>query len=105
MDSTILDGRYRLRELLGRGGMGQVGRAFDERIGREVAVKIVTAADLTDEALARFDREARIAGKVSGPSIVTVHDYGHDTFGGETVPYLVMELVVGRTLSDRVRAD
>ncbi|MFL6110225.1 MAG: protein kinase domain-containing protein [Catenulispora sp.] len=105
MDGNMLDGRYRLQELLGRGGMGQVWRAFDERIGREVAVKIVTAANLTDDALARFDREARIAGKVSGPSIVTVHDYGHDAFRGETVPYLVMELVVGRTLSERVRTD
>ncbi|MBW8806015.1 MAG: serine/threonine protein kinase [Catenulisporales bacterium] len=105
MDGSMLDGRYRLQELLGRGGMGQVWRAFDERIGREVAVKIVTAATLTDDALARFDREARIAGKVSGPAIVTVHDYGHDAFRGETVPYLVMELVVGRTLAERVRAD
>ncbi|NUP49952.1 MAG: serine/threonine protein kinase, partial [Catenulispora sp.] len=105
MTDAVLDGRYRLGTLLGRGGMGEVWRAHDTRIGREVAVKIVTAGGLTDEALARFDREARIAGNVSGPSIVTVHDYGHDEYRGETVPYLVMELVAGRTIADRVRAE
>ncbi|WP_344658121.1 protein kinase domain-containing protein [Catenulispora subtropica] len=105
MADGVLDGRYRLRTLLGRGGMGEVWRAHDTRIGREVAVKIVTRGGLSDEALARFDREARIAGNVSGPSIVTVHDYGHDEYGGETVPYLVMELVAGRTIAERVRAD
>ena len=105
MTDAVLDGRYRLLALLGRGGMGEVWRAHDTRIGREVAVKIVTAGGLGDDALARFDREARIAGNVSGPSIVTVHDYGHDEYRGETVPYLVMELVAGRTIGDRVRRD
>ncbi|MFD0638576.1 serine/threonine-protein kinase [Catenulispora yoronensis] len=105
MADDVLDGRYRLVRLLGRGGMGEVWRAHDARIGREVAVKIVTAGGLTDEALARFDREARIAGNLSGPSIVTVHDYGHDEYSGETVPYLVMELVAGRTIAERVRHD
>ncbi|NUR30511.1 MAG: protein kinase [Catenulispora sp.] len=105
MADEVIDNRYRLLELLGRGGMGEVWRAQDTRIGREVAVKIVTAGGLTDEALARFDREARIAGNMSGPSIVTVHDYGHDQYSGRPVPYLVMELVAGRTIADRVRRD
>ncbi|NUR61244.1 MAG: protein kinase [Catenulispora sp.] len=105
MTDVVLDGRYRLLALLGRGGMGEVWRAHDTRIGREVAVKIVTAGGLGDDALARFDREARIAGNVSGPSIVTVHDYGRDEYRGETVPYLVMELVAGRTIGDRIRRD
>src|SRR5690349_7647323 len=98
MDGSLLDGRYRLTARLAGGGMGEVWRAVDERIGRDVAVKIVTAARLTPDALARFDREARIAGNLSGPNIVTVHDYGQSVIGGETVPYLVMELVSGRTL-------
>jgi WD40 repeat protein len=105
MAQASLDGRYRLTRLLGRGGMGEVWQAHDDRIGRAVAVKIVTAAGVTDEALARFDREARIIGNLSGPSIVTVHDYGHDEYAGETVPYLVMELVAGRTIAARVRAE
>ncbi|MEY9888097.1 serine/threonine protein kinase/WD40 repeat protein [Catenulispora sp. MAP5-51] len=105
MAEVVLDGRYRLVRLLGRGGMGEVWRAHDARIGRDVAVKIVTAGGLTGEALARFDREARIIGNLSGPSIVTVHDYGHDEYAGETVPYLVMELVAGRTIADRIRTD
>jgi eukaryotic-like serine/threonine-protein kinase len=105
MAEVVLDGRYRLVRLLGRGGMGEVWRSHDARIGRDVAVKIVTAGGLTGEALARFDREARIIGNLSGPSIVTVHDYGHDEYAGETVPYLVMELVTGRTIADRIRTD
>ncbi|MEY9929937.1 serine/threonine protein kinase [Catenulispora sp. GP43] len=105
MAEVLLDGRYRLVRLLGRGGMGEVWQAHDARIGREVAVKIVTAGGLSGEALARFDREARIIGGLSGPSIVTVHDYGHDDYAGENVPYLVMELVAGRTIADRVRTD
>ncbi|ACU69689.1 serine/threonine protein kinase with WD40 repeats [Catenulispora acidiphila DSM 44928] len=105
MTEATLDGRYRLVRLLGRGGMGEVWQARDARIGRDVAVKIMTAAGLTAEASARFDREARIIGNLSGPSIVTVHDYGHDEYAGETVPYLVMELVAGRTIADRVRTQ
>lgn len=105
MAEVVLDGRYRLVRQLGRGGMGEVWRAYDNRIGREVAVKIVTAGGLSDENLARFDREARIIGNLSGPSIVTVHDYGHDVYAGETAPYLVMELVAGRTIADRIRKD
>ena len=105
MAEVLLDGRYRLVRLLGRGGMGEVWRAYDNRIGREVAVKIVTAGGLSEENLARFDREARIIGNLSGPSIVTVHDYGHDEYAGETAPYLVMELVAGRTIADRIRKD
>ena len=105
MAEVLLDGRYRLVRLLGRGGMGEVWLAYDNRIGREVAVKIVTAGGLSEENLARFDREARIIGNLSGPSIVTVHDYGHDEYAGETAPYLVMELVAGRTIADRIRTD
>lgn len=105
MADQLLDGRYRLVRLLGRGGMGEVWQARDDRIGREVAVKIVTAGGLSEENLARFDREARIIGGLSGPSIVTVHDYGHDEYAGQTVPYLVMELVAGRTIADRVRGE
>ena len=104
MEGRLLDGRYRLTARLESGGMGEVWRAYDERIGREVAVKIVTAARLTPDALARFDREARIAGGLSGPTIVVIHDYGHSDHGGDTVPYLVMELLTGRTLTKIVRS-
>ncbi|HEY7173398.1 MAG TPA: serine/threonine-protein kinase [Micromonosporaceae bacterium] len=95
----LLDGRYRLRSELGRGGMAAVWRADDERLARPVAVKLLDKAGLTDATmLARFDREARTAAAVAHPNVVSVHDVGVD----DGVPYLVMELVEGHSLADEL---
>lgn len=103
MTDRVLDARYRLIELLGSGGMGEVWRCHDPRIGRDVAVKVLLDVRVTDESLARFDRDARVAGRLASPFIVSVHDYGHGALDGRVVPYLVMELVDGETL-DQVMA-
>jgi serine/threonine-protein kinase len=97
-----LGGRYLLRGLLGRGGMGEVYEADDLRLHRRVAVKALRA-DLADDPriLARFRREARTAGSLNHPNIVAVHDAGAD--GGRA--YLVMELVHGRTLAEVIRSE
>jgi eukaryotic-like serine/threonine-protein kinase len=93
----VLDGRYRLRSVLGRGGMATVWLCDDMRLGRPVAVKILDRVGPIDPStLARFDREARTVARLAHPNIVTVHDVGVD--GG--VPYLVMELVDGTTVAD-----
>ncbi|MEE1784762.1 serine/threonine-protein kinase [Streptomyces sp. SP17BM10] len=104
-EGDVLDGRYRLVEELGRGGFGSVWLATDARMGRKVAVKVLLEEHAADrEAVSRFIREARTAGGLAGPHIVTVHDYGRVRTGagpgaGET-HYLVMEYVRGRSLAD-----
>ncbi|HEV2258537.1 MAG TPA: protein kinase [Streptosporangiaceae bacterium] len=91
----MLGGRYLLAGVLGAGGMATVWRARDEVLGREVAVKVLSPQYAADPGfLARFEREARHAAAVSHPRLVTVFDSGID--GG--TPFLVMELVTGRTL-------
>jgi len=90
-----LGSRYTLTEVLGTGGMATVWRARDEVLGREVAVKVLSPHYASDPGfLARFEREARHAASVSSPRLVTVFDSGID----EGTPFLVMELVTGRTL-------
>ena len=94
-----IDGRYRVLARIGRGGMGVVYRAEDERLEREVAVKVLRADLAHDlEARQRFVREAKSAARLAHPGVVSVLDQGSD---GETA-YLVMELVGGRTLRDIV---
>jgi len=96
----VLEGRYRILERLARGGMSTVYRALDQRLDREVAVKVMSAALSADPAFAdRFAREARIAARLSHLNAVSVYDQGCD---GEHV-FLVMELVRGRTLRDLLR--
>ncbi|HXW08354.1 MAG TPA: protein kinase [Vicinamibacterales bacterium] len=91
-----VDNKYRLEQLLGRGGMGAVYRARDMRLDRLVAVKVVRAELLGDhEARRRFRREAQIVARLQHPSIVSVYDYGTFPDGGA---YLVMELVRGEDL-------
>ncbi|WP_409059762.1 protein kinase domain-containing protein [Streptomyces sp. SYP-A7185] len=102
MRGRLLDGRYELLERLGAGGMGEVWRARDRSLGREVAVKVFvpperSGADEPAQLLARFRQEARAAASLDSPYIVAVHDHGTD---GDTA-YLVMALVQGRSL-DRV---
>ncbi len=90
--------RYRLGETLGRGGMGEVWKAYDERLNRDCAVKVLRQVE--DAASAeRFSREARTLASLRHPGVVTVYDYGVDA--GR--PYLVMELLPGPSLAELVR--
>jgi serine/threonine-protein kinase len=95
-------GRYQIRGEIGRGAMGAVYRAYDPKLGREVAVKlistVVASGDDHAEIAARFEREARVAAQLHHPHVVSVYDAGSD---GDTL-YLVMELVDGDTLSHRL---
>lgn len=95
------DGRYRLTGRLGRGGMAEVFAAEDVRLGRTVAVKLLRA-DLAEDPVskARFTREAQSVAGLNHHAIVAVYDSGEDFVGGQSVPYIVMELVEGRTIRD-----
>ncbi len=90
---------YRIVEKIGAGGMGEVYRARDEHLGRDVALKVLPAGTLGDEhARKLFRKEAQALSKLNHPNIATVHDF--DTQDG--VDFLVMELVEGVTLSDKL---
>jgi tetratricopeptide (TPR) repeat protein len=92
-------GPYQILGLIGAGGMGEVYRARDTRLGRDVAIKVLPAEFATDpERLKRFEREAKATAALSHPNILDVHDVG--TFEG--VPYLVEELLEGESLKDRL---
>ncbi len=103
----LIGGRYALGELLGRGGMAEVRKGTDTRLGRVVAVKRLRtdlASDVTFQA--RFRREAQSSASLNHPSIVAVYDTGEEpaTDGtGVSQPYIVMEFVAGRTLRDILR--
>jgi len=99
-----LGGRYELGELLGHGGMADVRKATDLRLGRTVAVKMLRT-DLAKDATfqARFRREAQSAASLNAPSVVAVYDTGEDELGGVRVPYIVMEYVEGQTLREVLR--
>ena len=88
-------GPYEIVAPLGAGGMGEVYRARDERLGRDVAVKVLHAESSTDpERLRRFEQEARAAGALNHPNLVAVFDTGRH----EGNPYVVFELLEGTTL-------
>ncbi len=93
---------YSLQEELGRGGMGIVYRARDERLGRDVAVKVLSSGSVaTTEEMERFYREARSAATLSHPHIATVYDIGEFVDeGGVSRPFIAMEYVDGEPLSD-----
>ena len=96
--------RYELGELLGHGGMADVRKATDLRLGRAVAVKMLRtdlALDATFQA--RFRREAQSAASLNAPSVVAVYDTGEDELNGVRVPYIVMEYVEGQTLRELLR--
>ncbi|MFC5953896.1 protein kinase [Streptomyces pratens] len=95
------DGRYRLTHRLGRGGMAEVFAAEDVRLGRTVAVKLMHT-DLAEDpiAKARFTREAQSVAGLNHHAIVAVYDSGEDIVGGQAVPYIIMEIVEGRTIRD-----
>jgi TolB-like protein/Flp pilus assembly protein TadD len=92
-------GPYEVVDLIGAGGMGEVYRARDPRLGREVAVKRVRGAEPTPDALRRFDHEARAAGALNHPNLLAVYDVGVEA----GMPYVVTELLEGETLRRRLR--
>ncbi len=97
-------GRYVIQEVLGRGAMGVVYRAHDPIIDREVALKTLRLdidSEMTEEFRERFFREARAAGRLSHPSIVTIHDVGEDESSG--LVFIAMEMIRGRNLREMFR--
>ncbi len=92
-------GPYEVVSLLGAGGMGEVYRAKDTRLGRDVAVKVLPRSFASDpDRLRRFEQEARATGMLNHPNILAVHDIGtHDG-----APYVVSELLEGQTLRQRI---
>ena len=91
--SHPLGSRYAIGEkMLGSGGMGEVIVAFDEQIGREVAIKRMRSAQPSQEELSRFVREARVQGRLEHPAVVPVHDLAYD---GSGKPYFVMKRLTG----------
>jgi serine/threonine protein kinase len=90
---------YQIRAAIGRGGMGEVLAAFDQRIGRDVAIKRMRGPHPSPDATARFLREARIQARLDHPAIVPVHELGTDEAGR---PYFTMKRLAGRTLGQRM---
>jgi eukaryotic-like serine/threonine-protein kinase len=95
MPETLIAGRYRLDELLGRGGMSEVWCATDTELGRRVAIKLLAPEADT----ARFEREAKAVASLASPNIMQLYDYGEE---GDR-PYMVLEYLSGGTLEDRLR--
>ncbi|WP_405883289.1 protein kinase [Streptomyces sp. NBC_01136] len=91
----LIAGRYRLRNAIGRGAMGEVWQAYDETLGRPVAVKLLISQDTDPTAVSRFHLEAQTAGRLSHPHVVGVLDFG--AYEGRL--FLVMELVEGDSLA------
>jgi eukaryotic-like serine/threonine-protein kinase len=100
----VLAGRYRIEEVIGRGGMGAVYRAVDECLGRPVAVKVINVAvsdpKQAKELRTRFQREARVAASLHHPNVIIVYDFGTDPELG--LDFLVMELLHGEDLANRM---
>src|SRR5213594_3196545 len=92
-------GRYEIISQLGAGGMGEVYRARDEKLNRDVAIKVLPATLSQDaDRLRRFEQEAQAAGALNHPNILSVYDVGtHDG-----APYVVSELLEGETLRERL---
>src|SRR2546428_13549452 len=92
-------GRYEIRSQVGAGGMGEVYRARDEKLNRDVAIKVLPAALSQDgDRLRRFEQEAQAAGALNHPNILAVYDVGtHDG-----APYVVSELLEGESLKERL---
>jgi eukaryotic-like serine/threonine-protein kinase len=95
MPETVIAGRYRLDELLGRGGMSEVWLAEDLELGRRVAIKLL--APNADNA--RFEREARAVASLAHPNVTQLYDYGES----DDRPYIVLEYLPGGTLEERLR--
>ncbi|MEQ4301754.1 protein kinase [Plantactinospora sp. B6F1] len=104
--TELIGDRYRLIEELGEGGMSVVWRGHDEVLGRPVAVKMLAPRLRTDRVFRnRLRTEARAAARLCHPHITAVYDYGESVRYGRTVPYVVMELVDGESLADRLDGE
>ena len=104
--ARLLGGRYQVGELLGYGGMAEVHRGRDLRLGREVAVKVLRQDLARDPSFqVRFRREAQAAASLNHPAIVAVYDTGEDRTASGATPYIVMEYVEGDTLRDVLRRE
>ncbi|RIV41336.1 serine/threonine-protein kinase [Micromonospora radicis] len=100
-----LDGRYRLEQRIGIGGMSEVWRGHDEVLDRPVAVKLVSPGLDGEGSVERIRAEARSAARLVHPNVASVHDFGAcATVPGREAPYIVMELVPGETLAVHLRA-
>jgi serine/threonine-protein kinase len=100
---TVVDGKYRIDAVVGRGGMGAVFRARDVRLERDVAVKVVRAETMANpESRARFQREAQIVARLQHPGIVAIFDYGNLAHGAA---FLVMEFVAGEDLRHLLKRE
>ncbi|HPH66924.1 MAG TPA: serine/threonine-protein kinase [Kofleriaceae bacterium] len=98
-----LEGRYTITEKLGQGGMGAVYRGSQHSVGRDVAIKVVTPALVSNpEVIKRFLRECKLSSRLSHPNAVGVLDFGQTSDG---IFFLVMELVQGRTLDDVIESE
>lgn len=94
-------GPYRVIRKIGQGAMGEVFECHDDRLNRRVAVKSIIQRMITDESLKRISEEARLQAGLQHPNIVSLYDLGMTTDG---TPFLVMELVAGTTLKERIKA-
>ncbi|MFD6567330.1 protein kinase [Micromonospora profundi] len=98
----LLAGRYRLLERLGSGGMSAVHRAYDEVLERDVAVKVLVVSGAHGRR--RIRAEAKAAARLSHPHVTNVYDYGESSLDGALVPFVVLELLDGHTLEQRLDA-
>jgi len=96
-------GPYEVVSAVGAGGMGEVYSARDTRLDRTVAIKLLPPHLAGDEQLrARFEREAKTVSSLNHPHICTLHDVGHETIGNDELHYLVLEMIEGESLADRL---
>ncbi len=99
---SIIDGKFRVLNLLGEGGMGAVYRVRHLMLEKDVALKTFSRTSLTDEACLRFQREAQALGKLNHGNIIAVYDFG---MSQEGIPYYTMEFLSGCSLADRIKSD
>ncbi len=94
-------GTFEVTGMLGKGGTGEVYRATDSKLGRDVAIKVLPESFASDpKRLARFEREAKALASLNHPNVATVYGFEHDAEQG--VHYLVMEHIDGETLDERI---
>ena len=107
-NERLIAGRYRIGQLVGRGGMAEVYEGYDTRLGRTVAIKLLKSDLATDANFeAKFRQEAQASARMAHPSIVRIYDAGEeestDANGNQVkTPFIIMELVKGRLLRDLI---